>query len=87
MPAINVAAHLIGWSGRIVLLGADGKRHKDGRSHHHAAHPWPVRPGCWDIQKRDLMEIAPQLNGVEVVNASPGSAWDVWPIVQIEDVL
>lgn len=89
IPGINIAALLIGMEGRIVLLGADGRRAKDGRSHHHAPHPWPVRPGCWDVQVRDLAELAPQLAAkkIEVLNASPGSAWDVWPIVRLDDVL
>jgi hypothetical protein len=87
-PAINVAAHLLGMSGRIVLMGADGKM-TGKQSHHHAPHPWPVRPGCWDIQRRDLAELAPQLSGrgIEIVNASPGSAWDIWPVVSPDEVL
>lgn len=85
---MNIAAHLMGFQGRIVLMGADGKAAKD-RSHHHKPHPWPVRPGCWDVQRRDLAEFAPQLKerGVEVLNASPGSAWNVWPIISHDEAL
>lgn len=88
-PAINIAALLLGFEGRIVLMGADGGRSKDGRSHHHERHPWPVREGCWDVQRKDLAEIAPRLAelGVEVINASPGSKWDLWPIVEPGEVL
>ena len=97
---MNLAALLLGMSGRIILFGADGKRAdgvKDkrgkiipGASHHHAPHPWPVREGCWEVQRRDLAEIAPQLaaRGIEVLNASPGSAWaDIWPVVDPEVLL
>jgi len=71
------------------LMGADG-RAAGKQSHHHRAHPWPVRFGCWDVQKRDLAEFAPQLKakGVEVLNASPGSAWaDIWPVISHEDAM
>lgn len=86
--AINLAAHMIG-KGKIVLLGADGKKGEDGKTHHHSPHPWPPRPGCWEAQRKDLAMIAPKAagRGIEIVNASPGSAWDIWPIVELTDVL
>lgn len=85
--AINIAVHL--GCKRIVLLGADGRKADDGRTHHHAPHKWPQRPGCWDEQKKDLAKMVEPLKqaGVEVLNASPGSAWEFWPIVQLADVV
>ena len=75
---------------RIVLLGADGKRAADGRSHHHPPHPWPVKVGCWDEQRVDLASLVGPLmgRGIEVLNASPGSAWaDLWPVVTLDEAL
>lgn len=89
LPAMNIAAHLLGMEGRIVLMGADGRAH-GGKSHHHAPHPWPVRPGCWDVQRRDFDEVLPLIkkHPLEVLNASPGSAWaDIWPVVSPDEVL
>lgn len=85
--AINLAAHF--GASQIVLLGADGKKAPDGRTHHHKPHKWPNRPGCWQEQRKDLCSIVEPLKklGVEVLNASPGSAWDMWPVVRLEDVL
>lgn len=86
--AINLAVHL--GASSIVLLGADGKVREDGRSHHHAPHPWRQIEGCWSKQKTELATIVDGLKerGIECVNASPGSAWaDLWPIVNLEDYL
>lgn len=85
--AINFLAHK-GVS-RIIALGFDGKRSPDGRTHHHPAHPWPQRPDCWVEQRKDLETIAKPLRklGIELVNASPGSVLDLWPIVDLREVL
>ena len=84
--AINLAV-LLGAT-RLVLLGADGGPHGKRRSHH-APHPWAQKKGCWDEQYWDLSTTAAPLAalGVEVVNASPGSRWDLWPIVTLNSVL
>jgi hypothetical protein len=85
--AINLAAHL--GTRAIVLLGADGKV-TDGKSHHHKPHRWPVRPGCWDEQKKDLLSIVEplRLRGIKVINASPGSAWaDLWDVMTLEEAI
>jgi hypothetical protein len=83
--AINLAVHLGVKS--IVLLGADGRAH-NGATHHHKPHKWPVRPGCWDVQKLDLITIVKPLAamGIKVINASPGSAYaDLWPVMTLDD--
>lgn len=84
--AINLAVHL--GANPIVLLGADGKKSPDGRTHHHKPHKWPARPGCWDLHRKDLETLVKPLeeSGVRIFNASPGSAWDMWPIVTLEQV-
>jgi hypothetical protein len=85
--AINMAV-LLGAT-RLVLLGADGGRDAKGRTHHHAPHKQAPKPGCWDEQLVDLRTMVQPLKdlGVEVLNASPGSHWDLWPIVTLDDVL
>lgn len=90
--ALNFAYHLK--VARIVLLGADGKPGRDekGRTitHHHEPHIWPSRPGCWGRQKEELLTFVKPLKkaGIEVLNASPGSAWaDLWPVVKLEEAL
>jgi hypothetical protein len=86
--AINFAVHL--GPSPIVLLGADGQLGPDGRTHHHRKHPWPQRPNCWAEQRADLETLRKPLKkrGIDVVNASPGSAWaDIWPVVELENYL
>jgi hypothetical protein len=85
--AINLAAHL--GSDRIVLTGADGKVATDGRCHHHAPHPWKYLPGCWSKQKQDLASLVDPLRKLEidVVNASPGSALDLWPVMTLQEAI
>lgn len=88
--AINLAAHLIGEGGEIVLLGADGKADEGGRTHHHAPHRWPQKPGCWDLQAEHLLlTVAPMREwGIKCVNASPSTAWGfIWPTMELEDIL
>lgn len=80
--AINLG-RLLG-AAPIVLLGADG-RAVGGKTHHHAPHKWPQRPDCWKKQREDLRTI--RLPKGMIVNASPGSAWDMWPIVDLGDYL
>ena len=84
---INFAVHL--GVKRIVLLGADMKKGAGGRTHHHSPHPWPSRPGCWDMQMKDLIQMAEPLKrkGVEVVNTSLGSRIDFWPKVPFSEAL
>lgn len=85
--AINIAVHR--GCCQIVLLGADGRAASDGRTHHHKPHIWAQRRGCWDVHKKELAAIAPQLQtlGIPVLNASPGSAWDIWPVMSLSEAL
>lgn len=87
--AINLAVHLTGAGGRIVLLGADGQS-KDGRSHHHRPHSWwKPNPKRWDIHRDELMTLVEPLQklSIDVVNASPGSAWSMWPVMTLEQAI
>jgi hypothetical protein len=81
--AINLAVHR--GAAAIVLLGADG-RAINGQHHHHKPHKWPVKPGCWDKHKAELAVIARQLK-IPVLNASPGSAWNMWPVMTLPEAI
>lgn len=86
--AMNLAFHL--GVNRIVLLGADMRAAKDGRTHHHKPHKWRVKPTAWTKQMQDLRMIAAPLaeKGVEVINCSAVSRIDWWPKVdRLEDCL
>jgi len=85
--AMNMAAHL--GVARIVAIGLDGQPGPDGRTHHHEPHPWGQKQGCWAEQAADLVQLVEPLaeRGIVVVNASPGSAVDFWPIVNLEGEL
>lgn len=85
---LNMLAHLAPGS-RVVLLGADGKFGEDGRRNHHAPHKKQHRPGTWQDQRVELALTVKPLRalGIEVFNASPGSALPFWPIVKLEDFL
>jgi hypothetical protein len=86
--AINLACHL--GATLMILLGADGKIAADGRTHHHAPHPWPQVANCWAIQRADLVTVVDPLRqrGVTVLNASPGSALaDLWPVVELGEAI
>jgi hypothetical protein len=83
--AINLAVHL--GVTKIVLLGIDQKAGADGKIHHHPPHPWKPTADCWRRQQTDLPKVAEDLTAlnIECVNASPGSALSLWPIVRLED--
>ncbi len=82
--AINLAVHL--GVAKIVLLGIDQKT-TDGKHWHHTPHPWNPTANCWQRQQMDMPRIAADLTAlhIECVNASPGSALALWPIVNLED--
>jgi hypothetical protein len=85
--AINLAVHL--GVRKIVLLGIDQKHGANGRTHHHAPHKWQPTANCFKRQQSDLPQIAAGLRerNIECVNASPGSALTLWPLVNLEDHL
>ncbi|MBZ9705379.1 methyltransferase domain-containing protein [Mesorhizobium sp. ESP7-2] len=86
--AINLAVHL--GCRRVVLLGVDGKNCGDGSRHHHGAdYPWPFIKGSFDLHAAEFRAVAPSIArcGVEVINANPDSAIDVWPKQSFEDVI
>jgi hypothetical protein len=88
--ASDVAARRTSLAGAITILGLDGGRAADGRSHHHAAHPWPGKDENFEGQHDDLVPLKDGLQkaGITVTNCSPGSRWrDLWPIMSLRDYL
>ena len=83
--AINLAVHL--GVGKIVLLGIDQKTGEGGKHWHHDPHPWRPTSNCFQRQQTDLPKVAEDLKAlnIECVNASPGSALTLWPVVNLED--
>jgi len=88
VQALNLA-YLFG-SRRIILLGFDMKLGPNGERHHHADHPAPM------VQNQTFEEWLHKLNKVardlevekcEVLNATPGSAMQCFPVVDWKEVL
>lgn len=72
----------------IVLVGADGQLSADGRRHaHDDAYPWPLRKKSFASHGTEMLKLASLYKkaGVTVVNASPGSVYQAFPIVDLED--
>jgi len=83
--AINIAAHA--GASRIVLLGMDMR---DGRHWHHD-HPdgMPIETRDWKAQLPCFATLVEPLAalGIEALNATPGSAIDVFPRVELASLL
>lgn len=85
--AINVA-YLLG-APRIVLLGFD-MRVVDSEHNWHAYHQKEERPQIYQNSVRPFlkpMSDAMKVTGLQIANATPGSALDVFPIVRLEELL
>lgn len=89
--AINLAYHF--GARRIVLLGYD-MHVVDGRGHWQEREGDYVAPEAFQRTLENVMlpkfqSLAAPLTaaGVEVLNATPGSSLQVWPITRLEDVL
>ncbi len=85
--AINLAGHL-GVS-EINVIGADMKPAPDGRTHHHPAHSWPLRPGDFQRQMDQLRMTVEALRQwrISLWNTSMESLIDFWPKRPLKDCL
>lgn len=88
--ALNIAC--LKGASRIVCLGLDGKPGPNGeRNHYRVPYPnkWGHRPNTWERHQADVAPLVPQIAalGIDVVNASPGSAWTLWPVTTLEEAL
>ena len=79
--AINLALHLMGWAGRILLFGFDMRR-VDDRQHFFGDHPAELNPRQTDYRKWFWgFDLAARMlpRGVEIINCTPGSALPSFP--------
>jgi hypothetical protein len=87
--AINLAYHF--GANRIVLLGYDMKV-KDFHTHWHGGHPGQNAQDfapVLDMMRPKFQSLVEPLKaaGVEVLNATPDSALDCWPKIQLRTLL
>lgn len=84
--AINLAVHL--GAARIVLLGYDLSDAPDGRKHWHADHPGPNASPYPQMLAAFPSLVEPLAAiGVTVVNCTPGSALECFPVDTLHDEL
>jgi hypothetical protein len=82
---INLACHLIGWAGKILLFGFDMRR-VEGKSHFFGEHPPELRPRQTDYQQwfREFNMAAKMLpDSVQVLNCTPNSALPSFPRMDV----
>lgn len=85
--AVHLAAQL--GARRIVLVGFDG-RPVNGLAHYFGEHDRAIRKpmpfGVW-LERFAVLATELKKRGVEVLNATPGSALRCFPTVRLEDIL
>jgi hypothetical protein len=83
---INLAVHL--GAKRIILIGFDMKQ-IDGRSNYHDEHKTNSNDKVYRRFKAPFPRLARALKelGIEVINATPGSALNSFPIMTLEEAL
>lgn len=87
--AIHLAAHL--GARRIVILGLDMKHGPSGETHWHDGHKGLLNPA--HVMESAMLPLFSGLvgpleqRGIEVVNANPGSALEVWPRIAVDQAL
>ena len=87
--AINVAYHF--GAKKIVLLGFD-MQHIEGKNNWHDSHAptWSPAPDVYEkrfLPKFNQIKIDADALGLDIVNATPGSALTLFPIVELKDVI
>lgn len=82
--AIHIAAHT--GASRVILLGLDMR---PGSAHWHGPHPDGLPPQDWAAQVPLFHTLVEPLEarGVDVLNATPGSAIDAFPMVDLSDLI
>ena len=88
VQAINLA-YIWGYR-KIILLGFDMKLGPNGERHHHPDHPKPcVQEQCFAEWLKKFVKVAADLKAAkcEVLNATPGSALKLFPMVDWRETL
>jgi hypothetical protein len=87
--AINLAALMLGFAGRIALVGFD-MRAVEGRRHFFGEHPPELRStrtgySHWPAKFAEAAKSLP--DGLEIVNCTPGSALRCFPMRELSETL
>lgn len=87
--AINVAALMLGFVGRVALVGFD-MRPVDGKRHFFGEHPPELRSTQrgyqnWPARFAEAAKSLP--DGFEIVNCTPGSALRCFPMMELSETL
>lgn len=74
---------------RVLLLGVDMQNAPDGRTHWHGGHPDGMTTDFETVMAPKFETLKPALaeRGVEVLNCSPGSALQAFPLARLEDAI
>jgi hypothetical protein len=86
--ALNLA--ILAGATRIILLGYDGKPSADGKTHFHSGHPTkPTSVLAYEQYRRAFSAAESEIvaTGVQVINCSPGSAYDNFPKMELKEAL
>lgn len=84
--ALNIAT--LAGASPIALLGYDAREGVNRKKHWFGDHPDSTAPAYQDMVRMMRTAMAPLAAlGIEVLNASPGSALDAFPRITIEDFL
>lgn len=87
--ADNLAGHMLGWRGRIVMVGFD-MRIVEGRRHFFGEHPRGLRStdkGYADWPKLFAKAAKSLPPDIEIVNCTPGSALTCFPMMDLAAAL
>lgn len=86
--AINLAIHMLGRFGRIILTGFD-MRVVEGRRHFFGDHPPPMHRETDYRKWLPAFDSAARMlpSGIEIVNATPGSALKCFPAMELAAAL
>lgn len=83
---ISLAVHF--GAEKITLLGYDCQKGKNGEVHHHGDHPPPLgNAGSLPHWKKHFKALADKIGGIDVANATPGSALEIFPLMDLEKAL
>lgn len=74
---------------RVILLGCDGQPAEDGRSHWFGSHQRPTPNAAYPLYRQAMSAARESIQaaGVLVINASPESAIDSFPKMNLQDAL
>lgn len=87
--AAHAAAHAIAGNGRIIFVGLDMKKGPDNRRHSFQTHSYQPEPNYAAVMLPWFETLVEPLKerGIEIINATPGSAVDCFRRAPLESLL